>query len=246
MDNDDIRIGHLYSRREAVILLGATGVQVLAGCSPVGASATEQAAHASGTCVVRPAQTEGPYFVDEKLHRADIRPDPGTGLVSAGIPLSLGFNVSRLSGNVCAPLPGVLVDIWQCDEKGIYSDVKDPSFDTTGKKFLRGYQTTAAAGNVRFTTVYPGWYQGRTVHIHFKLRTTPAAGSGKEFTSQVYFDDAFTDQVFTRAPYSSRGSRSTRNQQDGIFRQDGAQLMLTVTPDGAGYATTFNVAMQGV
>ncbi len=138
------------------------------------------------------------------------------------------------------------MDVWQCDEQGIYSDVKDPSFDTTGKKFLRGYQTTDAGGKARFTTVYPGWYRGRTVHIHFKLRTAPAAGAGKEFTSQVYFDDAFTDQVFARAPYAARGPRSTRNRQDGIYRRDGAQLMLSVGPDGAGYTTTFNVAMQGV
>lgn len=243
MDNDDVRIGHLYSRREAVALLGAAGVQLLGGGLLPG-SALAQAQ--GGTCVVRPAQTEGPYFVDEKLNRVDIRSDPSTGLVSAGIPLSLGFAVSRLSGNACTPLAGVLVDVWQCDEKGIYSGVKDPSFDTTGKKFLRGYQTTDAKGMVRFTTVYPGWYQGRTVHIHFKLRTAPAAGAGQEFTSQVYFDDGFTDQVFTRAPYASRGARSTRNNQDGIFRRDGAQLMLAVSPDGAGYTTTFNVAMQGV
>lgn len=243
MQNDDVRIGHLVSRREAVALLGAAGVQLLGSGFLPGSAAAEQA---GGTCVVRPAQTEGPYFVDEKLNRSDIRSDPASGLVSAGIPLSLGFNVSRLSGNACAPLGGVLVDVWQCDEQGIYSDVKDSGFDTTGKKFLRGYQTTDPGGKVRFTTVYPGWYRGRTVHIHFKLRTAPTSGAGKEFTSQVYFDDAFTDQVFARAPYAARGPRSTRNREDGIYRRDGAHLMLIVAPDGAGYTTTFNVAMQGV
>jgi len=238
MDSDDTQVGHLYGRREAVLLLGAAGVHLLSGGSLLPAQAPG--------CVVRPAQTEGPYFVDAKLDRSDIRSDPTTGLVSSGLPLSLGFTISRLSGNNCAPMPGVLVDIWQCDEQGVYSGVKDPQFDTTGKQFLRGYQTTDRSGQVRFLTVYPGWYQGRTVHIHFKLRTNPAGTSGREFTSQVYFEDGFTDQVFARAPYSARGHRSTRNSQDGIFRQGGAQLMLRVSPDGAGYAANFNVAMQGV
>lgn len=243
MERDDEQVGQLLSRRTAVLLLGAAGVQILGGGLSPRASAAQQA---GGGCVVRPAQTEGPYFVDERLHRADIRSDPATALVSAGIPLSLGFNVSRLSQNACAPLAGVLVDIWQCDGHGVYSDVKDPSFDTTGRKFLRGYQTTDIKGNVRFTTIYPGWYPGRTVHIHFKLRTAPTSERGTEFTSQVYFDDAFTDEVFQRAPYSARGPRSTRNAGDGIFRRGGSQLLLAVTSDGSGYSTTFNVSMQGV
>ena len=80
------------------------------------------------------------------------------------------------------------------------SDVTDPSFNSVGKKFLRGHQMTDAAGVARFTTIYPGWYPGRTVHIHFKIRTEPAAARGYEFASQLYFDDALTDRVHARDP----------------------------------------------
>ena len=88
------------------------------------------------------------------------------------------------------PLAGAQVDIWHCDALGVYSDVRDRSSDTTGKKFLRGYQVSDDAGQVRFTTIYPGWYGGRAVHVHFKIRRPGAGGRIDEFTSQLYFDDA--------------------------------------------------------
>lgn len=119
----------------------------------------------SATCVLTAALTEGPFFVDEKLNRSDIRADPVTGAVSAGIPLALTFNVSRYASNACTPLTGAYLDVWHCDSTGAYSDVSGSS-----KKFLRGYQITDANGIAAFTTIYPGWYNGRAVHIHFKLR----------------------------------------------------------------------------
>src|SRR4029453_17087527 len=100
---------------------------------------------------------------------------------------------------------------WQCDHLGVYSDVQDPSFNTKGKKFLRGYQVADGDGRARFTTIYPGWYAGRTVHIHFKIRSPQTQRPGYEFPSQFYFDDALTDRVFKDAPYAGRGDRSTRN-----------------------------------
>src|SRR5262249_34901599 len=118
------------------------------------------------TCVVHPQQTEGPYFVDERLLRSDIRSEPSTGAICPGAPLALTFSVGRIDGATCAPLQGALVDIWQCDAQGIYSDVEDNNgfFDTRGEKFLRGYQLTDSGGLATFTTIYPGWYSGRTVH----------------------------------------------------------------------------------
>lgn len=242
MDNDDRPVGRILTRREALVLLGASGYAMLGRYAPL----SGQAGSTPAPCVVRPAQTEGPYFVDELLHRADVRSDPSDGSVRPGTPLALTLVVSRLAGNACQPMSGVHVDIWQCDHEGIYSDVQDPSFNTKGKKFLRGYQLTDGEGKATFQTIYPGWYRGRTVHIHFKLRTTPRAASGHEFTSQLYFDDALTDRVFQAAPYSARGARSTRNNADGIFRQNGSQLLVDVSPSGKGYAGTFQVAFQGV
>lgn len=194
-------------------------------------------------CVVRPEQTEGPYFVDEMLNRSDIRTDPTDGAVSAGIPLALTFLVSRI-GDACVALPGAQVDVWHCDAAGVYSGVDDNNFGSTvGRQFLRGYQVTDSGGRAAFTTIYPGWYRGRTVHIHFKIRTAEG-GANYEFTSQLYFDDAFTDAVFVREPYDGRGDRGTRNPDDGIFRDGGDLLTLDVSESDDGYAAVFEIGLQ--
>ena len=224
MQNDDHPTGHVLTRREAVALLAAAGCSLLAGRSPV-------SGQPGPACVVRPEQTEGPFFVDERLNRSDLRTD------KPGVPLDLTLVVSRLAGGGCAPLAGVLVDLGHCDHRGAYSDA--------GETFLRGYQVTDARGRARFKTIYPGWYGGRTVHIHFKLRSAPAIRPGFDFTSQLYFDDALTDRVYTQAPYAERGPRRVRNNGDGIYRHGGSQLLLSLAPSGAGYAGTFEVALEG-
>ncbi len=193
-------------------------------------------------CVVRPQQTEGPYFVDEKLNRSDLRSDPGTGAIKMGAPLRLVFQVSQVSSSTCTPLSNATVDIWHCDAEGVYSDVADRRGNTTGQKFLRGYQTTDANGRAEFVTLYPGWYPGRTVHIHFKIRTTTQPSY--EFTSQLYFDDAITDQVQAQAPYAARGQRSERNVQDGIFQQGGEQLLLQLAEVETGYEGRFEIGLE--
>jgi protocatechuate 3,4-dioxygenase beta subunit len=187
--------------------------------------------------------------VDEKLNRADIRRDPTNGVVSAGIPLALRVAVSRVDGASCAPVRGAVVDIWQCDALGVYSDVNDEAgqFDTRGRRFLRGHQVTDRNGMVRFTTIYPGWYTGRTPHIHFKVRV-PAAGAARpahEFTSQWYFDEAITDKVYARGPYAGRTGRRTRNENDGIFRREhGSDLLLRVSETKQGYEGAFSVGLR--
>jgi protocatechuate 3,4-dioxygenase beta subunit len=234
MHTDDRPIGRALSRREVVALLGLSGVALLAG---------RAGGQPAPLCIARPQQTEGPFFVEERLNRSDIRTDPATGAVKAGVPLQLAFAVSRLDGGACTPLAGAQVDVWHCDALGAYSDTRGFGSDTVGQKFLRGYQVTDDAGAARFTTIYPGWYEGRTVHIHFKIRTRPAPGPGAEFTSQIYFDDGVTDRVHRQAPYASRGQGRVRNDRDGLFRSGGRQLLLPVTESGAGYAGTFAVAL---
>jgi protocatechuate 3,4-dioxygenase beta subunit len=218
-------------------LVGAAGAGIV---NPMVVQAIQ---NASG-CLVRPDQTEGPYFVDEKLNRFDIRSDPSDGSVVDGIPLEMTFQVSQISLQGCRPLKGAAVDIWHCDARGYYSDVRDRSFNTVGKRFLRGYQVTDNFGAAKFRTIYPGWYPGRTVHIHFKIRTDPASGPRREFTSQLYFDDSLTDQIFMQKPYSGRGRRMMRNEDDFIYRDGGKELMLVLERDGEGYSTTFEIALK--
>jgi len=125
----------------------------------------------------------------------------------------------------------------------VYSDASDPSFNTKGQKFLRGYQLTDANGKATFTTIYPGWYQGRAVHIHFKIRTTAANGTVSDFTSQLFFDDALNAQVFASAPYSQKGSGWMKNAQDGIYTGGGDKLLLKPTQSGSTFAATFDIGL---
>lgn len=246
------------TRRALMGVLGVAGVAALVrlrggrtaeGAAPgsAGAPASADRTASELSCVVTPAQTEGPYFVDERLQRADVRVDPTDGTVRAGVPLKLRLAVNRVDGSECRPVPGALVDIWQCDALGVYSDVNDFQglFDTRGRKFLRGYQITDANGEVEFVTVYPGWYSGRAVHIHFKVRTAPESDRGHEFTSQLYFDDAVTDAVHALAPYNAKGRRDTLNTRDGIYsRSNGAQLVINVAREGEDYAGTFAIGLR--
>jgi protocatechuate 3,4-dioxygenase beta subunit len=265
-DDDDRLIGRVLSRREVLALMGAVSVSaVAAACAPgsiagglgspsasstpgttTGASAAASASAIAGasslpSCVVVPALTEGPYYVDEKLERSDIRPDTSTGKADDGAVLTLDWVVSKVDGTACVPLEGVLVDVWHCDAVGEYSDVGSEQ----GHDFLRGFQHTDADGRATITTIYPGWYQGRAVHIHFKIRTDPAAASGGfEFTSQLFFDDAFSAQVYSGGVYAAKGTPDTPNASDGIYQQSQGMTLLHVVPDGDGYKATFELAVQ--
>src|SRR2546426_7172942 len=124
----------VVTRRELLGLMGAAGVMAVVGCgdgeksgststptktqsavstaSPTTKStgaATATATAAPVSCVVTPALTEGPYFVDEMLNRSDIRSDPVNGSVKDGVPLGLTLTVSRVDGTACTPIAGAVV-----------------------------------------------------------------------------------------------------------------------------------------
>ena len=255
MDNDDKPIGQILSRRDALKVLGIGSAAFLAACaasegtstliSTVGSTQVATAAGSSLDCVVRPELTIGPYFVDEQLNRSDIRSEPSDNSVKEGLPLTLNIIVASVGNNSCSPLEGAQVDIWHCDAQGQYSGVSDQGFDTTGQQFLRGYQLTDANGAVQFQTIYPGWYSGRAVHIHFTIRTKAADGQDYQFTSQFFFDDALTDQVHALEPYASKGQRDTRNSDDNIFMGGGDQLLLNLEGDNTtGYTGTMNIGLD--
>ncbi len=265
LHDDDIPVGRLLTRREMLALLGgAMGTAVLAGA---GLSKISIAQGAQGiltptpslsptplaipACVVKPALTEGPYFVDTMLERSDIRTnsDDDT-IIVEGTLLKIMFRVFEYSDSACIPLSGAQVDIWHCDSNGAYSGVNDPGFDTSDQQWLRGYQVTDENGVVEFYTIYPGWYSGRAVHIHFKIRTDPEAESGYEFTSQHFFPEELTDEVHSVAPYASKGTRDVYNEDDNIFQ--GSEGLLTLAPEAfvdeatgeAGYLAIFDIALD--
>src|SRR5438876_27180 len=170
------RLASVMSRRRLLVggLTAAAGV-VVAACTGRTQTASTSSPSPSATvvatpaCVVTPTETEGPYFVDERLNRSDITFDPTDGSARPGVPLTLAFTVSRVGSGGCIALNGAQIDVWHCDAAGVYSDVA--ANNSAGKRFLRGYQVTNSNGIAKFTTIYPGWYQGRSVHVHFKVRT---------------------------------------------------------------------------
>ena len=248
MENDDKPVGQLLNRRDALKLLGFGSAALLASCAAPTATGSTQAPSTTSAaldCVVRPELTIGPYFVDDQLNRSDIRSEPSDNSVKEGLPLTLNIVVAGVGNNSCSPVQGAQVDVWHCDAQGQYSGVSDQGFDTTGKKFLRGYQLTDAGGKVQFITIYPGWYSGRAVHVHFTIRTKGANSQDFQFTSQFFFDDALTDQVHSLQPYASKGQRDTRNTNDNIFQGGGDQLLLSLQGDTTtGFTGTMSIGLD--
>ena len=238
MTDDDLRPFAIRRRDALRILAGAGGLLVLGGRS------TAQGAPSrvpSPGCVLTSAQTEGPYFVDERLNRSDVRADPATGAVRPGAPLTLALRVTAVAGTQCAPLREAIVDIWQCDALGNYSDVDA----ARGTRFLRGYQVTDAEGRVRFTTIYPGAYPGRAVHIHFKIR---AGAPGRAPSSRRNCTSTTRSPIACTLPVRTRGgaaSRRTRNARDGLYLRGGRDLTLDVAEDGSGYAAAYEIGVSG-
>ncbi len=232
----ELQNSSLVPRRQALRVLGGAGAALL-----VGGSQRRASAQAVFDCVLSPEMTEGPYWVDEKLNRTDIRVDPSNGSIKPGTLLNLSITIYAVTSASCAPLSGAYVDIWHCDAGGLYSDVS--ANNTVGQKFLRGYQITDDEGVANFTTIYPGWYSGRTVHIHLRVRTYSGSQALDQFTSQLYFDDSVTDQAFTQAPYNTRGTRNTRNTNDNIYNGQ-TRTLLTLTQTAAGYSAHINVGVS--
>jgi protocatechuate 3,4-dioxygenase beta subunit len=176
---------------------------------------------ASGSvkCILAPEQTEGPFYIAREKIRRNITDG------RRGVPLTL--RVTVVDASTCKPIRGAAVDIWHCDAGGVYSGFGQGASSRT---FLRGMQRTNVNGVALLKTIYPGWYQGRTVHIHVKVHV----GGNVVHTGQLYFPDAVTDKVYRKAPYSSRPGRTTRNATDSVFFNGGKNSLLGVRSDGSG------------
>jgi len=221
------------TRRGSLVRLGgfvATAIGV-GGLESQPSEGAGPAAVASGavTCVLTPEQTEGPYYIANEAVRRNITEGrPGT-------PLLLRAFV--VNASTCKPIKGAAVDIWHADAGGVYSGFGQGAASRT---FMRGIQRTNARGLALFRSVYPGWYQGRTVHIHVKVHL----GGNVVHTGQLYFPDGVTDAVYRKAPYSSRPNRDVRNSADSIFRNGGSRSLLGIRRNKSGvYVATI---MMGV
>jgi protocatechuate 3,4-dioxygenase beta subunit len=199
-----------------------------------------------------PQQTEGPYFVDGMPNRSDIRTDSSDGSLQQGITLYLVIHIYGINNGLCSPISRTKVDIWHANSLGVYSSVDE--MGTTGKNFLRGYQLTDENGTVRFTTIYPGWYPGRAIHIHDKVRIFNGSETTLEWTSQLYFNNTLNKQIHEQQPYSSHGPPHTQNEQDFIYagpstdslvrNNSGKDLIMNVTKDGSEYLGTYNIFLN--
>jgi protocatechuate 3,4-dioxygenase beta subunit len=213
----------------ASLLRAAGGAAAALGLGGLSGGSDDAFAGDAVSCVLTPEQTEGPYYVaNEKLRRNITEGRPGT-------PLTLRLTV--VDAKTCRPIKGAAVDIWHCDASGIYSGF---GAGRASRTFMRGIQRTNANGVATFRTVYPGWYQGRTVHIHVKVHVR----GNVVHTGQLYFPDRVTDPAYRKAPYTNRPNREVRNADDAIFRNGGKRSLLSLRRSGAGYVGSIRMGVR--
>ncbi|NNE20479.1 MAG: intradiol ring-cleavage dioxygenase [Myxococcales bacterium] len=199
-----------------------------------GAGGTGGAADTDGMnrCTLYPEQAEGPFYLDLNSLRRDIT----EGKDGAALRMQV-----RVEATDCSPLRDLAVDVWHCDADGVYSGFPGQlgGLDTSGQAFLRGTQVTDAGGLAEFETIYPGWYPGRTTHVHFKVHTS----SSMEATSQIYFPEVVTSEVYAVSPYAARGQKDTPNLSDGIATASPAPLAQVTGDASSGYVATILVTV---
>lgn len=230
-----------FNRREAIGVIGAAAGAALAfGCSNSSTSPSTTTSTASTTttttgttnaaCAVTPQETLGPYPSLTDLIRSDIRE------TNSGTVLTLTVKVVNVNAS-CAALSGANVEIWQCDAAGNYSEYGTQ----TAQTYLRGIQTTNSNGEVTFTTIYPGWYQGRATHIHVEV----AIGGVSKKATQIAFPESVNNTVYATGVYASRGANPMSNASDGIFADSlSSELVTPVGTPTAGYAASFQVGIS--
>ena len=211
-----------------MLKLGGAGLAAVFGARALDVLGDE--AEAAATCLLTPESADGPYRVEHSLTRRDVRAG------KPGLPLVLRFTI--LNARTCRAIDKADVEIWHCDALGNYSAV-----DGARSQFLRDHQRSNALGKAEFLTIFPGWYPGRTPHIHMKVHV----GGDEVHTGQIFFNETITAQVYRQAPYASRGRYDTPHSRDGIFEQAGgsrAQVKLAKRPGGLrGYVGTIAIGV---
>jgi protocatechuate 3,4-dioxygenase beta subunit len=225
-------------RREALAMFGAAGAALAFGCaagtptSPASTTTTTTTptGDSAASCAVTPTETIGPYPSLTDLIRSDIREG------KSGTPVTLTITVVNVN-NSCGAVANANVEIWQCDAAGNYSEYGTQRAAT----YLRGIQTTNASGQVTFTTIYPGWYQGRATHIHVEVVLNGASVK----VTQLGFPESVNAVVYGTGVYASRGANPTSNASDNVFADSIASELATVAGDPAnGYTATFRIGIS--
>jgi protocatechuate 3,4-dioxygenase beta subunit len=220
------------TRRKSLAKLGGLLVAAAGGGSllPGTAEGANRAIETGAAqCVLTPELTEGPYYIAGEKLRRDIR----EGHPGALLALRLGI----VNASTCKPIKGAAVDIWHADAAGNYSGFGGGAASRT---FLRGVQKTDKNGLAVFTTIYPGWYRGRAVHIHVKVHV----GGNVVHTGQIFFSDALTAAVYKKAPYAARGAPDMTNAQDMIFVNGGKRGLMNVKKSGSGYVGAMSMGVH--
>lgn len=225
------------TRRDILSTLGVAVGAVLTGAcggspsspSPATTTTTTTGAPPSSACVVTASETAGPYPDNTGMitKSAFFRRDITEG--KAGTPLTLTLTVVAV-GSGCTPVANAIIEVWQCDAAGNYSEYSQPGFNGVGQTFLRGLQITDANGQVTFNTIYPGWYSGRATHIHVEVFVNGASIK----TTQVAFPENVTAVVYGSGVYASKGQNSTRNSSDNVFSDGTITELATVSGSTAG------------
>ena len=241
------------NRRNALRTLGAAFVTAplgaALGCSsdlstPTSSTSTGTTTTTTGgtssQCVEAATETRGPYpditgmVNNQAFYRQDIR-EGRTGTV-----LTVNFTVVNVR-SACAPVGNASVEIWQCDAEGRYSEYAQGNFDGRGQTFLRGLQVTNASGQCSFTTIYPGWYQGRATHIHVDV----LVNGQRVKSTQMAFPEDVSSQVYAQGVYAPKGQNSTTNARDNVFSDGTSTEMATVTGSAAaGYSAALTVGIS--
>ena len=230
------------SRRRVLAIFGGVLGMAVVGCA--GSEST-----GDPSCTHTLEGEVGPYFTDDLssgFNRSDLRASVDGTNLQAGVPLTLTLTVVD-GDNACAPYANSQVDIWHCNAAGTYSNEAVES--TLGQTWLRGYQITDAKGQVTFQTILPGWYEGRTTHIHLRIRSAyneASATSDGSNTTQLFFPQSLVDTLASSvAPYSTEGKNRTTNAGDRVYEEQ-TQARNEVTPVGdvtGGYTASFTVSL---
>jgi protocatechuate 3,4-dioxygenase beta subunit len=264
MSIDEVDKCENMSRRGALTALLGAGLAIGCGGTTSGSESSDAGGGGDGgggdggladaggdgaTCANTPEGEIGPYFADDSasgFNRSSILSNLDGTATQTGVPLTLHVTVIDAEKG-CAPYAGAQVDIWHCNAAGVYSDIEAEG--TSADQWLRGYQVTDANGTLTFQTIVPGWYSGRTTHIHLRVRSTYSEASSttdETNTTQCFFDQAFIDNLYTTvAPYSTQGKNPTTNASDQVYsaQESGANTLVLTGDDTNGYTASITIVL---